>query len=365
MSLVYAGSFPLEVACSASFSAVVSASAALNAALAPLQLQITAALGLQVGITLSPPEIAANIELCVSLIADLTLALSLALPSLDFQLSACISLIAELGPIVLALQAALALVTSLSANLETGGILAYSYSGTGAAFGPALSSALASGLIDGTPAAGQCAGVILAATASATWAGLSSFFSGGISTAPGLSLTGSLTLGELCVSLSAAIDAAILSLTLQLGSYKGQLSAALSAQARLLLTPPSIAGNVTLVADLKASLTAYLTVGGFILPSVAIEASANILVQLGKTVASLTAQVSALASLTATFATSGILAYTYSGPVNGLGPAVAAAIGSGWPDSTTNTAPANALVLLATAPAAQAGLDVFFGGLTA
>ena len=365
MSLVYAGSFPLEVICPTSLSAVVSASAALTAALAPLSLQITAALGMQIGVTESPPEIAADIELCASLIADLTLALSLAVPSLDFQLSACIALVAELGPIVLALQAALALVNALSATLETGGILTYSYSGTGAAFGLALSSSLAGGLIDGTPAGGQCAGIILAATATATWDGLESFFSGGTSAAQGLSLTGSLTLGELCVNLSAAIEAAVLSITLQLGSYKGRVSAAISEQARLIATPPSIAGNATIVANLKASLQGYRTLGGFILPSVAVEAAANIVVQLGKTVASLTAQVSALASLTAILGTSGVLAYTYSGPVDGLGPAVSTAVGGGWPDSTSNIAPANALVLLATAPAAQAGLDAFFGGLAA
>jgi hypothetical protein len=316
-------------------------------------------------LTISPPDVGLALDAFAELAEDLAAAISLGAIDLDFQLAAVVELLITLGPIVLALKAAITAVTALQAVLSTGGIWAYSYTGTGAAFGPAVSSSLSAGLSDGSPGPSSCSGIILAATSPAAWAALQSFFAGAASQAPGLTGTGQLTLEELEVSLSAELSAILLSLQVQLGGYQGQVSGALSVQARLLLSPPSFVGNASVVAKAKASLQGYVKPGSFVLPTVAISAAVNIIEQLTAVVEQLSAQVSACADLAAVLAVPGVLAYTYSGTLEGLGSAIEGSIGGGWPDSTPPGATAHALILLATTPAAQAGLDVFFGGITA
>jgi hypothetical protein len=362
-ALEYAGSFPCGIICALSLEVIASASASLLLALPPILVQLTAVIELGISLNLSLPNIGLNISALVSLIADLNAAISIGLPSLNFQLSACLTLILELGPIVVALEAAINALAAFSLNL--GGIQSYSYSGTGAAFGSAMSSVTAGGFPDGTPPGANVYGIILAATAVDTWNAISSFFSGAISPEPGINYTGSLSLGEICVGLNVGLAAALDLIDFYFGAYKSQLSAALALQARLMITPPSISGSLSIALKMKASLEAYLTVGGFVLPSASIQAAADLAISIGKAVAALRLQISVLASLTATLGVTGVLAYTYNGPASGLGPAVTGLIGTGWGDGTPNNQPADALILVATTPAATAGMNVFFGGLAA
>ena len=365
MPLTYVGELPLVEICSSSAAALVSASAGLSGALAPLALDLTAAIGLEASIGINPPDIGAAIDACVQLAENLNLGISLGSVDIDFQVAAVAELILELGPIVLALKAAISALAALQATLNTGGIFAYSYTGTGAAFGPAVSSLLAGGLPDGSPGGASVTGVLLGATSTTAWGALQSFFGPATSNAPGFTLTGALTLGEIAVVLFDLLAQLLLSLNLQLGGYQGQLTGALKVQAQLMLSPPSFTGNLAIVAQMKASLEAYLTPGAFVLPSVAITACTNIVEQLTELVASLTSQIAACVSLGVTLAIPGILGFTYSGTAAELGGDVESSIGiPGWPDGTPSSAQSNALIFLASQPAASAGLDLFFGGLT-
>ncbi len=182
--------------------------------------------------------------------------------------------------------------------------------------------------------------------------------------APGtVEYLGDISIGAMVGGLSAGILSANLALDFQLGQITAQIQGALALSVALHASPPSIAGSLTIVANIKASLEAYLSLGGFILPTAAITAIANLVIQLQGIVAQVNANISLMASITASLGVSGVLAYTYTGAGNAFGPALTSSLAGGWPDSTPATDPSNALILIADGTAGQVGLETFFVGL--
>lgn len=367
MSLNYVGEIPLGVMCAPSLTAVASISASFAAVLPQIAIDLEAALQCSISLGISPPNLAADIALCVQLLIDLNIAISVSLPSLDFQLAAVLALIAQLSPILASISASLSLSLPLAELFATAGIQAYQYSGSGGQFGALMGSTISEFFPDGTPASDDVFAIVLASTAPSVWTGMGTFFTlieGG--QAPGtVEYLGDISIGAMVGLLSGGILSANLALNFQLGQITAQIQGALALSASLSASPPSISGSLTIVANLKASLEAYLTLGGFILPTAAITAIANLVIQLTGLVAELQANITLMANLTIALGVSGVLAYTYTGAGSAFGPALTASLAGGWPDSTAPTQPSNALVLVATGTAGQAGLNAFFPGLAA
>jgi hypothetical protein len=365
MGLDYVGELPLGVMCSASLSAVAGISASLSLVLPQIAIDLEAALQCSLSLGISPPNLAVDIEFAINLIADLNLALSVSLPSIDFQITAILTLIATISPIIASLSFSLSLSLPLAELFATAGIQAYSFSGQGNQFGTLMGSSIGEFWPDGTPATEDVVGFILASTSPAGWVGLQDFFTCIPATqGPGtVDYIGGISIGAMVGGLSAGILSANLQLNFQFGQFSAELAGALALSASLHATPPSIAGSLTIALNLKASLEAYLSLGGFILPTAAITAILDLVIQLRGLVASVTAQISLMATLTAQLSVTGILAYSYSGTGAAMGPAISTALATQWPDSTPGTDPSNAVIFVATESIGAAGLSTFFIGL--
>lgn len=153
MAIQYVASLPLTGLCIPTFGLYLSVMFELA-----LQLSAAISLSLSLGISLTLPTIALGLSIALALIIQFQLALGLTLPSLSLNLHLALSF--ELG-IVIGLLATLEAILNAVASVS---LEAYAYSGTGAAFGPAVTSSLASGWSDGTPAGGNVKCVIFAAT---------------------------------------------------------------------------------------------------------------------------------------------------------------------------------------------------------
>jgi hypothetical protein len=337
MGLTYVG----ELAIGPCIPTSVSAVAALAANLA---VNIASLLELQVGLGAFPPSISASLTALVELTTSLNLAISFSLPYVDAQVTAIAQAIASL-------TADLVPCLALQLTLNGGaGIFAFGFNGTGAAFGSSITNELSASWPDGSLSSGTSNAIILATVTSSVWTDILTVFNAIPPSLPqGLTFLAQLNIGTLCPSI---LDATA-SITAQ---FNAQLNGLIALAASIAASPPSLAGNVSIAADLTASLNAALMVT---LPGVSFQLAA-----VAKLIATINAQISALAALTVAFTgASGVFAYTYSGPGDGLGPAVTTALSSGWPDSTPLTAPANALVLGTTVPAVWATMGLFFGGL--
>lgn len=142
-----------------------------------------------------------------------------------------------------------------------------------------------------------------------------------------------------------------------LGNLQLQAKLLASASLNIGVVPPSIAGNIDIVAGIDgidANLTAALEFFPPI-PSVEANISATLSGQ-----AAILLQLVAQIGLLLGFATEEFEVFTYSGPASGLGPALTTALASGWPDSTPASAPTQCVVLAATNPVATAALSAFF-----
>jgi hypothetical protein len=365
VSLDYVGELPLGVLCSTSLTAVAGISASFAAVLPQIAIDLEAAIQCSISLGISPPNLAADIALCVQLLIDLNLALSVSLPSLDFQLAAVLALIAQLSPILASISASLSLSLPLAELFAVAGIQAYQFAGAGGQFGSLMGQAIGIGFPDGTPASEDVFAVVLASTSAPVWTGMGEFFTLiQASQAPGtVEYLGDISIGAMVGLLSSGILSANLALNFQLGQITAQIQGALALSASLSASPPSISGSLTIVANLKASLEAYLTLGGFVLPTAAITAIVSLVAQLTALVAQLKANITLMANLTTALSLSGVLVYTYTGTGTGFGPALTTALATQWPDATPSTDPSNALVLVATGTAGQVGLTTFFAGL--
>ena len=140
---------------------------------AAVQAKVTAHLAARASAGITIPTPAITLVALAKYRAALTAQLSLAPPKVSAAISATANLAASL-------QASAGFMASFGALLRfDGGMFAYSYSGSGATLGAALTTALASTWGDGhTPSADPCTVVVLAATDSFSAAVLGAMFAG-------------------------------------------------------------------------------------------------------------------------------------------------------------------------------------------
>jgi hypothetical protein len=363
--LVYSGKVSIGVIVPTGLTAAVDIDATLGLILPKIAVDLSGAVTLSAMISITPPNLALDLAAVIQLLADMNIALSASLPQVSFQLTAILALIAEIGPIVASISASLSLSLPLASLFATAGIQAYSFDGTGGEFGSLVTQELANGWPDGTPATANVQGYVLAATANPTWVGMKTFFTQIPPSQPtdSFDYIGSVSIGGFCGLLGDGILKANLNLDLQLGALSAQLQAALNIKAALTLSPPTLSGSIAIVGALKATLNGYLSLGGYISVAGAFSAVASIVADLTALEASLNANLSAMIAIQTSMATAGVLAFTYNGPTNQLGPALTTALAGGWPDSTPASSPANALVLGATSQITATGLAAFLSGI--
>lgn len=134
---------------------------------------------------------------------------------------------------------------------------------------------------------------------------------------------------------------------------QGELTGQLHMQANLSILPPSISATITIAENILADLQAAIALSP---PSISLSAS-------------LSAQIGILEAFIATLQAILVLSggsidvWTWSGPVNGLGPALTGALAGGAPSGGLPTDPSNALVLLTRSPATWTAMSTFFGGI--
>jgi hypothetical protein len=143
-----------------------------------IQFQLKTALQLLAAMQVSftPPTLAVTAEALTNFSAYLSAHASLGPPSLQAAISATANLAASLQA-----QFGLIIDLGLALNRYDAQLFVYTYSGTGAALGAAVTSALASTWGDGTtPTSGACVAAILATTDSASWTVLTGFMGGAV-----------------------------------------------------------------------------------------------------------------------------------------------------------------------------------------
>lgn len=141
---------------------------------AAISAQLSAALQVQASVQVTPPTLAITAEALAKFAANLEASLSLAPPSISAALSATANLAASIS-------AQFGFMAALGATLDRydAELFCYTYAGTGAALGGAVTSALSSTWGDGhTPTSGACVAAILATTDPATWAVVTAFMGG-------------------------------------------------------------------------------------------------------------------------------------------------------------------------------------------
>ena len=161
-----------------------------------------------------------------------------------------------------------------------------------------------------------------------------------------LTYVGELSIAGLCPVVVGAVAA-------PLAQIQAKLTGLLALSAKLTVTPPTVSAALQQTIQLAATLTLAVAVSP---PAIALVTAVSAQIAL------LEANLQILLQLQALLGAE-LFVYTYAGDGAGFGPAVSARVGSGWPDGTPATAPANALVLATVSPAAWATAKTFFGGI--
>jgi hypothetical protein len=174
---------------------------------------------------------------------------------------------------------------------------------------------------------------------------LQGFFDGLTFAQDGLTEAAAITLGDL-------LPATFGLLASLLGNLQAQASAIASGKANFGVVPPTVDGDITVVASIDAKLKDNLDVPP---PSIQASLSAALSGQ-----AAIATQLMAEIGAQIGFSTEKLQVLAYSGPANDLGPALTTKLAAGWPDSTPASSPVDVVVLSATSPAAQAALGVLF-----
>ena len=165
--LEFAGSITLGAMCGGTFDLLLELVASLTLQAGQLEAQLEAALTL--------PTISGSITLLAEIVATLRAALAAIPPMPSISLAFAASIAAQLEILAnLAAQVAFQL-GLIGAGVE---LAVYSYEGTGAGFGPALTATLGSGWGDGTPASNDVQVLLLAATSEVSATALDVFFAG-------------------------------------------------------------------------------------------------------------------------------------------------------------------------------------------
>jgi hypothetical protein len=159
-----------------------------------------------------------------------------------------------------------------------------------------------------------------------------------------LDYLGSLSVGGVAPSVQVAVDASLPNLL-------AQQTGLLAAQADLTAHPPTIAGNLAIAQQIVASLQAQIALGVEV-PGLGLQL-ASIAAALG----AIAGQITALSNFADALAAVGLHSYHYAGPVNGLGPALAAELAGGLPGGGPVDA-SDALIIATSVPAAWSALSV-------
>lgn len=298
--------------------------------IASLGVELTGLLSISLSIGITPPTLAINLQVVLALIVALTAALDIGIPGFDLSVSFNAQVTILLG-IALALR--LLLAASAVAGLE-----AFTYGGTNIG-----------GALTGELGAANVTAFVFGATSTAAFAALEKLFDG-LLFSNGLTDAGALTL-------SAAMSSQFALLTGLYNEFNARANAMLKATASLSLQPPTVAASLAFVVKMKASLQAAIAIG---MPSVSVKLAASVQARI-TLIASLVAQINAALSI----ATDGFDVFVYQGAGSGLGPALTAELASGWPDGAPSNSNAQALVLVATTPAASAAVTTLFPPLAA
>lgn len=156
---------------------------------------------------------------------------------------------------------------------------------------------------------------------------------------------GEMTLGALQPQLTAV-------LAVEISSLEAQLAGALQAQVGLVLTPPTLIGQVAAIAELAAAVAAAIILG---VPDVSFQLAAVV-----DLIAVLEAQLALLAEFTAALAVGGVSVYSFDGLTGAFGSELDVTLGDGFAGGDADT-PANALILATTSGATWEAIEFLFG----
>lgn len=164
------------------------------------------------------------------------------------------------------------------------------------------------------------------------------------------------SLNPASVSAVAAADAAI---GVSLGNLQAQLDGALFAQAGLIANPPTLAGQVTALAEMAAALALAISLG---VPDVSFQLTAigDVVASLQTSIGALNAQLAALVEVNTSLAVGGVAAYVYEGETSKFGQELHSALGGGFAGGSPGTQ-ARALVLATTASEAWDAVKYLYG----
>jgi hypothetical protein len=174
---------------------------------------------------------------------------------------------------------------------------------------------------------------------------------------PGLAYVGSLPLPLLCPQLQACIGWPSIQLD-------ATLTGNLALNASLTVSPPTAAFYIGLEVDAIAELTA--SVSPISLPTVHFDLSVSVALEASWSLSlSLLADFSLGLSL-ALFLSAhvAVYAFSYEGPANALGAALAASLGSTYPDGSPSSAACSGVLLGAASPVAQTCLPAWLDGIS-
>jgi hypothetical protein len=169
---------------------------------------------------------------------------------------------------------------------------------------------------------------------------------------------GELTIGG-CVPLALAAKAQLdLALGVELPSLQARLAGLLALQARLSLTPPSLAASLDLALKLVAALQASIALG---LPGISfqLQAAAALIAQIELDLGKLQGSAAFAASLGLLLGAPGVFAYVYHGQVGHVGSELQTEINAAPPGGSP-IAQADALLLLTAMPATWTSMEAVF-----
>jgi hypothetical protein len=173
-----------------------------------------------------------------------------------------------------------------------------------------------------------------------------------------LDYLGSLTIGGCVPAAATAVAALTVTINGVLPEFQARLAAAVEAQAKLLVSPPTFGATLAAAGQLVVLLQAQGSLPGV---EMSLTVVAAVIAALEGLIGSLEAQLAFAAALGLTLGTGGVHAYSYTGRADGLGPALAAVTAGGFPSGGGAAASTGAIVLAGTVPETRAAMALAFG----
>lgn len=151
---------------------------------------------------------------------------------------------------------------------------------------------------------------------------------------------GERTIGE-CVPAALSVNASLLA------DIRAKLAAAVKLQAKLVVTPPSLAANLQAAIKIVESLTIRPQ-----LPGATLDLTA-----FASVIASLTAALNAALTFNLALGTAGVMALTCEGPIGAMGTELTSTVETLFPPTSEGFA----LVLIGSTPEVHAAMRIVFG----